>query len=107
MKAGWSYRLVTEAHTDVDAWLSNARKLLRRGRIRAPDPWAISIYDRVRKAGALPLAEFAWDQSRVVEGAWVASELIRGRLRVDLKQPLTRDSLVYVPTEAAWETLPW
>jgi hypothetical protein len=106
---GWSYRLVTEVETRAASWLSNARALLVRGRTNANPAWSLGAYDRLRRAGALPLSEFGWGELRAQESAWIANELIRGHVRVDLRDPLTSDSQLCVPEKAprTWRTLPW
>lgn len=107
-RLGWGYRLITEDDIRAGFWLWNARKLLRRGREIAPQPWPLKTYDLIRRRGQVPLAHFGWEESGRQDAAWIASELIQGHFQVDRSTPLTADSVIYLGSDTiATRGLPW
>ncbi|WP_111265422.1 TnsA endonuclease N-terminal domain-containing protein [Marilutibacter maris] len=105
---GWDYRLLTDAEINRGSWLSNARVLLRRGQESGSLPWSLQTYERVRQHGSIRLEDFGWSVSRNQQAAWIASELIRGRLWADRSMPITARTPVCLPGRSnTWRTLPW
>jgi hypothetical protein len=94
---GIAYRLLTENDLRVGCRLENASRLLLRGRERGSDAWAFGIFEAIRSQGFLSLGDFGWHHVGRPETAWIAREIIEGRVQADLSRLIDHHTKVVVP----------
>lgn len=88
------YRLITEKDIRAGWALTNARKLLLRGRVAPTPEWALQACETIRSHGALALSHFGWDIPGSSAGAGIARQIIGGHLQVDMSREITSSTLV-------------
>lgn len=95
------YCLLTERHLRQGDNLQNAQRVLRRARHSISEVHLLTILEKLRDMGRLPLAAFGWNIADSKDAIGIAQLIMSGHAAVDNSGPLCDCSYVWLAPTAS------